>query len=193
MTDLGTLYEFAYRGQLADEALDSAGRTKFAHSGVSEAELAARLSLGVLDDDLVATARHMSTVYTAIAAFENSARTLVQSTMLEGKGESWWEDCVSAKVKKRAEDRQADDENHRFHSQRGSTPLNYTDLNDLLNIIRANWELFEPFMPTPEWAASIFEAIERSRNVIMHSGTLGREDIARVGIHIRDWVTQVGA
>lgn len=191
--DLGTLYEFTYRGQLADAALDSAGRTKFAHAAESEADMAAQLSLGVLDDELVAAARHMATVYTAIAAFENSARKLVSGTMLEGKGESWWEDCVSAKVQKRAKDRREDDEKNRFHSQRGDAPINYSDLNDLLNVINANWELFEPFIPSPEWAKSIFEAIERSRNVIMHSGTLHREDIARVGIHIRDWVTQVGA
>ncbi len=192
MTGLSDLYEFVYRGQLADEALDAAGRTKFAHVEESEAQMYERLSIGVLDDDLVTAARHMSAVYVAIAAFENSSRTLVSGAMLEGKGENWW-DGVSSKVRKRAEGRQADDEKYRYHSQRGDAPLNYTDLNDLLNIINANWELFEPFLPTPEWAKSIFEAIERSRNVIMHSGSLGREDVARLGIHIRDWVSQVGA
>jgi hypothetical protein len=191
--DLGTLYEFSYRGQLADEALDAAGRTKFAHAAESEAEMAGRLSLGVLDDDLVAAARYMSTVYTAIAAFENSARTLVRSTLLEEKGENWWDECVSEKVRKSAESRQAEDEKNRFHSRRGESPLNYTDLKGLLSIVRNNWPLFEPFMPTIEWADNIFDAIERSRNVIMHSGTIDNEDAARVGIHIRDWVTQVGA
>src|SRR5580692_9939324 len=97
---LGTVYEFVFRGQLSEEALDRTGRTKFAHSVDSEAKMAGSLSLGVLDDELVAKARQMSTVYTAVAAFENSARTLVSSTMLEGKGETWWEDCVSARVKK---------------------------------------------------------------------------------------------
>lgn len=190
---LGALYEFVYRGQLADEALDRAGRTKFAHAAESEADMAETLSLGVLDDDLVTRARHMSTVYTAVAAFENSARTLVRSTMLEGKGETWWEDCVSARIQKRAKDRRADDEKNRFHSQRGDDPINYSDLGDLLNIIRAHPDLFEPAIPSPEWAQNIFDAVERSRNVIMHSGTLSSGDIARVGINIRDWVSQVGA
>jgi len=27
----------------------------------------------------------------------------------------------------------------------------------------------------------------------MHSGTLDAEDVARVGIYIRDWIKQVGA
>jgi hypothetical protein len=190
---LGRLYEFVYRGQLTDEALDRAGRTKFAHAAESETEMAEQLSLGVLDDGLVVSARHMSTVYTAVAAFENSARTLVGSTMLEGNGETWWEDCVSAKIQKKAKDRREEDEKNRFHSQRGDNPINYSDLSDLLNIIRAHLDLFEPAIPSPEWAANIFDAVERSRNVIMHSGSLSSGDVARVGINIRDWVKQVGA
>lgn len=70
-------------------------------------------------------------------------------------------------------------------------PTHY--LTTARNIIRANWEPLEAHIPTPEWAGSIFDAVERSRNVIMHSGTVDDEDIARVGITIRDWVKQVGA
>jgi hypothetical protein len=57
----------------------------------------------------------------------------------------------------------------------------------------ANESLFEPFITSPEWARGIFDAVERSRNVIMHSGVLDPEDIERVGVNIRDWVRQVGA
>jgi hypothetical protein len=44
-----------------------------------------------------------------------------------------------------------------------------------------------------EWATSIFASIERSRNVIMHSGVLDIEDVERLGINIRDWIKQVGS
>ena len=40
---------------------------------------------------------------------------------------------------------------------------------------------------------SVLDTIERSRNVIMHSGSLDRVDIERVGMNIRDWIKQVGA
>ena len=63
---------------------------------------------------------------------------------------------------------------------------------DLKNIIRNTWRM-EPYVGTVEWAGSIFDVIERSRNVIMHSGVLDKEDIQRLGINIRDWVKQVGA
>ena len=86
-----------------------------------------------------------------------------------------------------------EEEKIRWHTQRGSSPINYTDLGDLANIIRTAWVHFEPHIPSIEWAGSVLDVIERSRNVIMHSGLLGREDVERIGINIRDWVKQVGA
>ena len=64
----------------------------------------------------------------------------------------------------------------------------------------ARGKLFEAAKTLPrdrkdwyDWAAAIFDVIERSRNVIMHSGVLDKEDIQRLGINIRDWIKQVGA
>lgn len=124
-------YEFVFRGLLAEEALDRAGRKRRDVSGVLDADVADKLSIQLLDDELVATARRMATVYTAIAAFENSVRDLVSSTMIEAKGDDWWL-SVKAEIRNRAETRQENEEKHRFHSQRGDQPLNYTELKDLL-------------------------------------------------------------
>jgi Arc/MetJ family transcription regulator len=185
-------YEFVFRGLLAEEALDRAGRRRREISGVLDQDVAEKLPIELLDDELVASARRMATVYTAIAAFENSVRDLVSSTMIEAAGDDWW-NGVKTDIRNRAETRQTNEEKHRFHAQRGDSPLNYTELKDLLSIIRANWDAFEPFLPSPDWTASILDSLERSRNVIMHSGVLGPRDIERVGIHLRDWITQVGA
>lgn len=59
-----------------------------------------------------------------------------------------------------------------------------------------NWQYFEPyfsFSGSQEWIRSIFGDIEKSRNVIMHSGILNDFDIARVGLNIRDWLHQINA
>ncbi|WP_026910635.1 Swt1 family HEPN domain-containing protein [Patulibacter minatonensis] len=192
MSSVGDAYQFVFRGLLTEEALDRAGRRARDVTGRLDSEYAEKLSLDLLDEELVAAARRMATVYTAIAAFENSARDLVVSTMIESKGEHWW-GSVKADVRNRAEARMENEAKHKFHAQRGDAPLNYTDLKDLLNIIRANWDAFEAFLPSPDWTSSVFDAVERSRNVIMHSGQLGPRDVERVGIHLRDWVTQVGA
>jgi len=192
MTDPGSVYDFAFRGLLTEEALDRAGRPSRVGTGMFDRDVAEQLSLDVLDEGRVEAAKIMAAVYVAVAAFENSVRSLVTTVLREAIGDDWWEKAVSASIQKSCRTRQDEEEKHRFHSQRGEAPLNYTDFRSLSNIIRANWEHFEDFLPSAEWATAIFDAIERSRNVIMHSGMLDAEDIARIGMNLRDWVKQVG-
>ena len=188
------LYAFVLRGLLTEEALDQAGRRSPNFSGIEDLEIAQMLSLEVLDEELVSNARRMSVVYTAIATFENSVRDLIKRVLLAELGEGWWLSGVSEKVRNRAELKMKDEEQVRWHKPRGNDPLNYTLLPDLITIMRnENWPRLEPYIGSIEWAAAIFDVVERSRNVIMHSGVLDKEDIQRLGINIRDWVKQVGA
>ena len=188
-----SLYEFAFRGFLAEEGLDRAGRIHRNLVGSLDEEYAQRLGIELLDDQFVSSARQMAMVYMAITAFENSVRKLIKTVLLEQKGEDWWNLSVSEKIRTRAEQKRQDEEKVRWHSPRGADPIYYSLMGDLSSIIRQNWQEFEPYMPSAEWAASILDVIERSRNVIMHSGALDKRDVERVGIYIRDWVKQVGA
>jgi hypothetical protein len=192
VNDATGAYDFVFRALLAEEALDAAGRPSRIGSGMFEADIAEKLSLDVLDEGQVTAAKMMAAVYVAIAAFENSARGLVANVLREAVGDDWWDTCVSSSVRNRCKTRQEEEAKHRFHSQRGDAPITYTDLGHLANIIRANQEHFVDFLPSAEWASAIFDSIERSRNVIMHSGMLDLEDIDRLGLNIRDWVRQVG-
>jgi len=189
------LYEFAFRGLLAEEALDQAGRRPRSVSDFSDEAIATSVSLDLLDDDLATEARRMSVVYTAIAAFENSVRALITRVLLEKHGESWWDTCVPDRVRNRAKSRLEGEERVKWHTQRGNDPINYIEFGDLISIVcnNTNWDEFEPYLHSADWAKSILKTMEQSRNVIMHSGSLERADIERVGIHIRDWIKQVGA
>jgi hypothetical protein len=193
MTSSGEVYEFAFRGFLTEEALDQAGRLHPNVSNALDQDLAERLGVESLDESFVAAAKQMAVVYMAVAAFENSVRKLITTVLLEKAGEKWWDSCVSAGIRKRVESRQKEEERIRWHTQRGESPITYTDLGDLGNIIRNAWSHFEAYIPSIEWANSVLDVIERSRNVIMHSGYLTLVDVERVGINIRDWVKQVGA
>ncbi len=134
----------------------------------------------------------MATVYTSISAFENSVREFVSKKLLDEKKENWWEECVSEKVRKKAESRKEDEEKVRWHTQRGEDPIYFTDFGELISIILQNWDLFEPHLESIEWVKQMLKTVERSRNVIMHSGHLQNEDVERVGSCIRDWIRQVG-
>ena len=185
------VYSFVFKGLLTEEALDSAGRKRRAADIIDLEEVARLVGCDALDPELLANARRMSIVYSAIAAFENSVRQLISRTLLEEVGENWWQQCVSINIRKAAASRMEEEEKVKWHSQRGNDPIQYTMLPNLLNIMRQNFEHFEPFVHNLDWAANIFDIVERSRNVTMHSGALGDRDIARIGSLLRDWYSQV--
>jgi len=91
-------------------ALDRTGRkSKMLQSMAIEQAVAKSVALEILDDDLVGRARRMATVYTAIAAFENSVRDFVSRRLLEHAGENWWVQCVSEKIRTKAESRREEE------------------------------------------------------------------------------------
>jgi Swt1-like HEPN len=191
--NISRLYEFVFRGVLADEALDRQGRKNKRLLNIADEEIAKALSIDVLDDVQVANANASAVVYTAIAAFENSVRALVTKTLIEKYHEEWWEKGAGSGIRERAQKKMEDERNAKWHAQRGQDPINYTTFGDLKNIMQNNWDAFEDLIGSLTWASGIFDVIERSRNVIMHSGMLEREDIERLGVNIRDWIKQVGA
>lgn len=187
------LYAFVMRGELTKSALEKTEvQSKYSASEVLAHEYIESLSLDLLDENLVNSAKAMATVYTAIAAFENSVRRFVVKVLIENKGENWWEGSVSEKIRKNADSRKKEEEKIRWHTPRGDSMINYTEFGDLVSIMSQNLDLFEPYIISIDWARQIIQTVERSRNVIMHSGELGRKDIERIGTNIRDWISQVG-
>lgn len=188
------LYSFAFRALLAETALDKTPRiNRIALTSNVDGDVASRLPIDVLDEDLVARAKRMATVYIAIAAFENTVREFLAKRLLEVIGPDWWEKGVSEKIRTKAETRRLEENKVRWHTPRGDEPLNYTEFGDLASIFSQNWVHFEYHLVSQDWVRQIISTLERSRNVIMHSGDLGLQDIERVGTAIRDWVRQVGA
>lgn len=190
-----TLYSFVFKGLLTEEALDKTGRLKKSKFGNEDfKKMHQTLGIDELDQELVMQAQKMAIVYTAICAFENMVRQFTSKKLLENKGENWWQECVSEKIRTRAESRRDEENKIRWHTPRGDSIINYTEFGDLLSIIRSpdNWPFFEPHISSIEWADQIIKTLERSRNVIMHSGELVNQDIERIGMYIRDWLNQVG-
>lgn len=188
------LYSFAFRALLTEEALDKTPRMgRLSLSQSVDADVAKRLPLEALDEDLVSRATRMATVYVAIAAFENTVRDFVSARLLEVVGADWWTTSVSEKIRNKAEARRVEELKVRWHTPRGDNPINYTEFGDITSIVSQNWPHFVDHLDSIDWVRQIISTLERSRNVIMHSGELGLQDIERVGTAIRDWVRQVGA
>ena len=85
------LYNFAFRGLLAEEALDSVGRRGKLFLKMADDEIIKALALESLDEIHVANAKTMAIVYTAIAAFESGVRELVVKILTDKHADEWWE------------------------------------------------------------------------------------------------------
>lgn len=189
------IYSFVFRGQLTKVALEKAGYSSKTHfSEKWEAETAARLGIPLLDEGFTAKSRKMAVVYTAISAFENSVREFIERKLLEEVGVDWWDKNIKSEIKSNAETRKDSEKGVRWMTPRGSSMIYYTEFGDLLSIMcgEKNWSYFEIHIKDKDWAKAIITTLEKSRNIIMHGGELAQTDIERVGMFIRDWISQVG-
>jgi len=186
------LYSFVFRAQLAQEAANRALDLRTEDPKDSSERISQKMPLDLFDKDLIRSASKMASVYMAIAAFENSVRKFIQDRLLEEVGPDWWTTHVSQEIRNGAEQRKKDEEQTRWHGARGTSMIFYTQLGDLVSIMQQNVTLFESHIESIEWARQIVKALERSRNVIMHSGELSLADVERVSMNIRDWLRQVG-
>ena len=186
------LYSFVYRGVLTEEALDRTGRRRRSHFGSEGAlELQRSLSFDILDPEFLAEGQRMSVVYAAVHAFENTVRAMVTKAMGEKHGANWWEK-VPERIRKTSKTRMEEGAKSRWHGARGLTEINYCDFGDLSSIIVTNWEVFENLLGSMEWAKATLNSLEKSRNIVMHGGSVAKEDVERIGMNIRDWMRQAG-
>ena len=186
---------FIYKAQVLQESVQTLGQSNAQKSELSFESISKKVSLHYFDNSLVDDAKKMSAVYIAIASFENMLRGIIVDKLLIEKGAEWWStDAVSSDIRTKANKKMEDENQNRWHTKRGLSPIYFTELKDLVSIVckPQNWEFFEELFGDPDWVRHSIKSLERSRNVIMHSGQLSLEDIERVGIVIRDWVRQVG-
>jgi hypothetical protein len=192
MSKADDLYAFVFKGDLAQDAVTREINKHLTNPNSDDDKITIKMPMDLLNKDFVLSAQKMSSVYIAITAFENSARKFIQDRLLEKAGADWWTDNIPKSVKDQAEKRKKDEEQIRWHGSRGSSLIFYAQMGDLVSIMQNNLPFFEDYIPSVEWARQIFNSLERSRNVIMHSGELSMNDIERVAMNIRDWIRQVG-
>lgn len=190
------LFSFVFRGILTEEALDSAGRKKyFNEETFFSEELCKQLHYDEIDVEYVSMSKSMITVFATITAFENATRAFIYGVLYETHEEEWWKKGVQETIRTKADSRKETESKVKWHTTRGDAMMSYLDFGDLSKIMssKENWELFQPLIESQEWMKMLFSDIEKSRNVIMHSGVLDEFDIARVGMNIRDWLRQINA
>jgi len=109
-------------------------------------------------------------LYEHVAETELAIHDMVRGVLVKqfGDGESgYWRQGVSVGVRKRCHERREEDESP------SKSPLQYTTLIELADIISKNWTLFHPILPK-HYAASKrvlerdFGRLSQIRNAVMH-------------------------
>lgn len=135
-------------------------------------------------------ASQMSSVYMILYCIENTLRQLIIDRLSERKGLTWWENCVSQKIKKNAERIKKEEEVNKYISSRSTILINYTLLDDLGDIICTNWDDFSDIVPDQAWVKSRMSDLTKCRNIIMHTGVLPQNEIDRIDNIARDFIKQ---
>jgi len=134
----------------------------------------------------------MSSVYTALYCIENTIRIFIVERMSERHGINWWEEKVPKRIKEAVITLKKQEEKNKYHSNRSSNEIGYTMLNNLGQIIIENWNDFSDVIPDQAWLLSRMNDLEKSRNIIMHTGVLPIIEIERIESIARDVLRQIG-
>ena len=142
------LYSFAFRGILAEEALDKAGHKKYtAEEAFFSESLAKELHFDEIDSKYVEQSKTMITVFATITAFENATREFVFSTLAGAYGDDWWAKGVQNGIREKAQSRKDSETKVKWHINRGDMMMSYLEFGDLPKIMcsQGNWPYFEPY------------------------------------------------
>ena len=88
--------------------------------------------------------------------------------------------------------RKRSEEKNQWHTGRNQHDLFYMDFGDLALLIINHWDVFVDYFPDQAWVTSRVSDCERTRNVIAHTNELAADEGARLEMHLRDWIKQIG-
>lgn len=134
----------------------------------------------------------MQRYYRMLYVFENLVREFINNTFFEIDGENWFDARANKGMKEKLEKRKQDEEKNQWHTGRNQHPLFYMDFGDLALLVTNHWTVFVDYFPDQAWVVSRIRDTERTRNVIAHTNELPAEEGARLEMHLRDWIKQVG-
>jgi hypothetical protein len=140
-----------------------------------------------VDASVVNSAHRNAELYPVVYLFENSVRNLVSVVMQSTFGDDWWEQKVSDKIKNNVQIRQSEEKQYPWHSQRGASPIFYTDISDLRTIINTYNKQFKKVFGKIPRVEMWIEEIEKTRNILAHNNPVSKKDRDRITVFARDW------
>jgi hypothetical protein len=147
-----------------------------------------------LPTNLGQEANTMAQVYPDLYVFENLMRYVVMYLLEKKHGKDWWTEpeIIPNQIARKVEDRKNKEGENRWHSERGSHAIFYTDFGDLSSIISKNWDEFKTTFPHLRWIQTRLEETELSRNIVAHNNPLPKKECNRLKMFLDDLRKQLG-
>lgn len=191
MNNIAKLKQFVFNGILSEDSLTNLEKEGISIRQGSKIQPVARIEETDFSPRIIHNGSRMASIYIVFFCLENAVRELVEARLQERKGIDWW-NSVPDKIRRNVDGLIKEEEKYRYHAQRSSSKIGYTMFGNLAQIIVANWDEFSDLFPNQHWLTSRFEDLEKSRNIIMHTGLLPEIEIERIESITRDWLRQVG-
>lgn len=137
-------------------------------------------------------AREMASLYAVAYCLENSVRCLISRVLSNKLGTNWWDAAASTGMKRKHDDRVAQEQKRRWAPARAEFgPLYSVDWGDLCTLMRKYEADFLPFIGEVNFLHR-FDDLGVFRNLIAHHGYFGDlKDIKRLELAWEDWVGQL--
>ena len=141
-----------------------------------------------VDFQTLADAERMSEFYKLFYALENDIRDLIESTMIDSKGQNWWDTEVPQAVRDNVQ------KNYDRDAAEGLPPrsdrlIDYTTFGELGEILKSHWALFSGMFSnaTRSRVLRVIGRLNLARGPIAHCNFLPEEEALRLKLAIRDW------
>jgi hypothetical protein len=146
----------------------------------------------ISDRDL-ADARKMAELHATLFLLENSVRRHIEKILTAGLGDTWWDQAASGQMKRKEQERRANEAQNKWIPSRSSYgPLYSLDWPDLATLMRKYEDLFRASIGDVNFLHR-FVDLGNLRNVVAHNGVIDEPvQFRRVELAIHDWIKQVG-
>jgi len=107
-------------------------------------------------------------------------------------GKNWWTTAAVPKdIHDKARRYRKNELKEAWHGGRGSSPVQYIDLPDLVRLVEHNWDEFKTIFPRKNWFGSVVDDLNVSRRVVAHMNALTAADVTQVEAGFAKWMRQL--
>lgn len=148
----------------------------------------------ILSTKKINESKEMASVYPLLYILENSIREFIDMKMTSIHGSSWWDTNSNKGLRDTVASRMDNENINSWHQRRGSKPIDYLDLNQLVPLVRKiEKEVVPSIIPSIDWFSQLVEEVYQSRCVLCHMNPLDKDNIQSVKLRFRQWQKQIKA